>query len=76
MAQLRTDVLARLLLERVLRVGPMTEPAAVLMLESRAPGRGHDVIEYAQGRGMITIVPGVDDQPATITAPAHAPIAA
>jgi hypothetical protein len=76
MGLLRTDVLARLLLERILRIGPMTEPAAVVLIESRAPGRGHQVIEYAQCRGMIRVQPGVGDEPATITAPTPERIAA
>ncbi len=78
MALLRTDILARLLLERLLAVGPMTEPAAVIMLENRAPGRSDEVIAWARGAGMVRRIPAVNDEPAMI-APTHAerrPIAA
>lgn len=72
MSLLRIDVLARILLERVL-VKPMTEPAAVMLLESRAPGRSADVIQWAEHMGMVRRIPAHDDQPATITAPVSAP---
>jgi hypothetical protein len=72
MAPLRTDVLATILLERVL-VKPMTEPAAVMLLESRAPGRACDVIQWAEHRGMVRRIPGHDDEPAMIAPPVPAP---
>jgi hypothetical protein len=78
MAPLRTNVLALLLLERLLTIGPMTEPAAVIMLENRAPGRADEVISWARGAGMVRRIPALDDEPAMI-APTHAerrPIAA
>jgi hypothetical protein len=68
MAQLRTNLAARLLLERLLRWGPMTEPAALEMLEDRAPGRGHEIVSYARTAGMIKRTAGVDDEPATLEA--------
>jgi hypothetical protein len=37
---LRTDALARLLLERLMSLGPMTELAAIEAVEWREPGRG------------------------------------
>ncbi len=70
MAVLRTDVLARLLLDRLLRVGPMTEAAAVMLLEDRAPGRAQEIITWASQAGMIRRTPAVGDAPATL-APAH-----
>ena len=70
MAPLRTDLLARLLLERLLAVGPMTEPAAVILLEDRAPGRSQDAIAWARQAGMIRRIAAVGDEPATL-APAH-----
>lgn len=68
MAQLRTNLAARLLLERLLRWGPMTEPAALELIEDRAPGRGHEIIGYARSAGMIRRVAGKDDEPATLEA--------
>ena len=65
---LRTPVLAQLLLQRLLTVGPMTEPAAVLLLESRAPGRGLEAIGWARSMGLLTRTPGTDDQPAMLEA--------
>jgi hypothetical protein len=50
---LRTDVLARLLVERLNSTGPMTEAGAIEAIEYRAPGRGPDVILWAQRRGVI-----------------------
>jgi hypothetical protein len=68
MAQLRTDVLARLLLERLNSIGPMTEAEAVDVLDARAPGRGRDVVRYALHVGLIRRVAGTDDEPATLKA--------
>ena len=62
---LRTNVLARLLLERILSLGPMTELAAMECVEWREPGRSHEVIEWACAAGMIRRDPG---EPATIEA--------
>jgi hypothetical protein len=67
-AQLRTDVLARLLLERLLSLGEMTEAEAVDVLDARAPGRGADVVKYALHVGLVRRVPGDDDEPATLKA--------
>src|SRR5829696_1103170 len=67
-AQLRTDVLARLLVERLASLGPMTETEAVDVLDARAPGRGADVVKYALHVGLVRRVAGVDDEPATLKA--------
>jgi hypothetical protein len=58
---LRVDVLARLLLERLNSTGPMTEDSAIEAVEFRAPGRGPDVIQWAQHRGVIRRVQAGDD---------------
>jgi|SRR5215216_4352102 len=58
---LRTDVLARLLVERLISLGPMTETEAIDVLDVRAPGRGPDVIQWSQHRGLIRRVQGDDD---------------
>jgi hypothetical protein len=50
---LRSDVLARLLVERLTSLGPMTEATALEAIDSRAPGRGPDVILWAQQRGIV-----------------------
>lgn len=50
---LRTDLLCRLLIERLISLGPQTEAAALEAIEWRAPGRGPEVITYAQQRGVI-----------------------
>jgi hypothetical protein len=68
MAQLRTDVLARLLVERLLSLGPVTEPEAIDVLDARAPGRGADVVKYALHVGLVRRVTGDDDEPATLKA--------
>jgi hypothetical protein len=49
----RTDVLCRLLVERLCSLGPMTEAAALEAVEWRAPGRGHETLRWAQQRGLI-----------------------
>ena len=60
---LRTDVLARLLVERLSSLGPMTETEAIDVLEARAPGRGEDVVRYAMHTGLVRRVNGDDGQP-------------
>jgi hypothetical protein len=52
-ARLRTDVLARLLVERLNSLGPMTETEAVDVLDMRAPGRGADVVSYSIRVGLV-----------------------
>ena len=64
---LRTDVLARLLVERLHSLGPMPESAAVDVIDMRAPGRGEEVIQWAKQAGVIRRVQH-DDQPATLEA--------
>lgn len=68
MAQLRTNLAARLLLERLLRWGPMPEQAALDLIEDRAPGRGHEIVSYARTAGMIKRTAGNDDTPAMLEA--------
>jgi hypothetical protein len=58
---LRTDVLCRLLVERLNSTGPMTEAAAIEAVQWRAPGRGPDVIQWATHRGVIRRVQVDDD---------------
>jgi hypothetical protein len=65
---LRTDVLCRLLVERLTSIGPMLETAAIDSLEQRAPGRGEEVIRWAGQRGLVRRVAGTDDEPATLEA--------
>lgn len=67
---LRTDVLCRLLLERLTSLGPMLETDAIDSLDNRAgvTGRGLEAIEWATRRGLIRRVPGQDDQPALLEA--------
>jgi len=60
---LRTDVLARLLVERLHSLGPMPESAAVDVIDMRAPGRGHETVRWAQHRGLIRRIAGTDDEP-------------
>jgi hypothetical protein len=67
-SQLRVDVLARLLVERLASLGPVTEAEAVDVLDARAPGRGADVVRYAVHVGLVRRVPGDDDEPATLKA--------
>jgi hypothetical protein len=75
---LRTPVLAQLLLHRLVTLGPMPEGAAILLLESRAPGRANETIEWAKSRGMLTRIAATDDEPAMIgaTHTARHPVAA
>ena len=65
---LRTPVLEQLLLHRLVTVGPMPEGAAVLLLESRAPGRADETIAWATARGILTRVAASDDEPAMLEA--------
>ena len=64
----RTDVLARLLLERLMSLGPMSELKAIECIEWREPGRGHETIRWAQQRGLIRRIAGADDEPAMLEA--------
>jgi hypothetical protein len=50
---LRTRCLAELLYARLLALGEMSEAEAIDALDARAPGRGPDVLEWAQAAGMI-----------------------
>ena len=65
---LRTDVLCRLLAERLYSLGPMTEQAAIECVEWREPGRGHETIRWAQQRGLIRRIDRTDDEPARLEA--------
>ena len=60
---LRTPVLAELLLQRLLSIGPMPQPEAVTLLESRAPGRGEEVIAWARSAGMVRVAERDDGEP-------------
>jgi len=64
---LRTDILCRLLVERLTSLGPMVETVAIDVLEQRAPGRGEEVIRWAGQRGLVRRVQR-DDEPATLEA--------
>jgi hypothetical protein len=61
-AQLRTDVLARLLVERLSSLGPITEAEAVDAVGIRAPGRGRATVDYALHVGLVRRIAGEDDQ--------------
>jgi hypothetical protein len=64
---LRTDVLCRLLVERLNSLGPMPEAAAVDMLEQRQPGCGTDVLRWGRSANLIRRVQH-DDEPAMVEA--------
>jgi hypothetical protein len=66
-AQLRNDVLARLLVERLNSLGAMTETEAVDVLDIRAPGRGADVVNYSIRVGLVRRSQH-DDEPTTLGA--------
>jgi hypothetical protein len=66
-SQLRTDVLARLLVERLNSLGPVTEAEAIDVLDARAPGRGGDVVTYSIRVGLVRRSQH-DDEPATLVA--------
>jgi hypothetical protein len=68
MAQLRDDVLARLLVERLTSLGAMTETEAVDVLDIRAPGRGARVVAYAVRVGLVRRVQRTDSGPVTLEA--------
>jgi hypothetical protein len=55
-------------MQRLLTVGPMTEDAAMLLLDSRAPGRGLEAIEWASSMGMLSRIPAAGNEPATLAA--------
>jgi hypothetical protein len=63
MAQLRVDVLGRLLLERLASLGPLPEPVAVDVLDARAPGRGREAVTWAIRAGLVARVTGDDGEP-------------
>jgi hypothetical protein len=67
MAQLRDDVLARLLVERLCSLGAMTETEAVDVLDARAPGRGARIVDYSIHAGLIRRTQR-DNEPATLEA--------
>lgn len=52
-AVLRTDLLCRLLIERLASIGPLPEAEVLDAIDRRAPGRGPEVVAYAQQRGLI-----------------------
>jgi hypothetical protein len=58
---LRTHLLAQLLLERLTSLGPMLESDAVEAVEWREPGRGHEVVQWATGAGLIRRVQHDDE---------------
>jgi hypothetical protein len=64
---LRTDILARLLVERLDSLGPVTETEAIDVLDVRAPGRGADVVAYAIRVGLVRRAQH-DDEPARLEA--------
>jgi hypothetical protein len=64
---LRTDILARLLVERLASLGPMTETEAIDRLDIRAPGRGSEAVDYALRVGLVRRSQ-VDDEPARLEA--------
>ena len=57
---LRTDILARLLVERLLSLGPISEAEAIDALELRAPGRGQAAVTWARQAGLIRRVKHAD----------------
>jgi len=59
---LRTPVLAELLLQRLLSI-EIPQPEAVTLLESRAPGRGEEVIAWARSAGMVRVAERDDGEP-------------
>jgi hypothetical protein len=67
-AQLRTDVLARLLVERLSSLGEMTEAESIDVLDARAPGRGADVVKYAVHVGLVRRVIDEDGEATTLKA--------
>ena len=50
---LRTALLCRLVIERLASIGPLPEAEVLDAIDRRAPGRGPEVITYAQQRGLI-----------------------
>lgn len=50
---LRTDVAARLVVERLSSLGALSEDSVIDWIDWRAPGRGPDIIDWAQQRGVI-----------------------
>jgi hypothetical protein len=50
---LRTDLLVRLVMERLASIGPRPEGEVLDAIDQRAPGRGPEVITYAQQRGLV-----------------------
>lgn len=64
---LRTDALARLLVERLTSLGAMAEAEAIDVLEVRASGRGAHVVSYAIRVGLVRRAQH-GDEPATLEA--------
>ena len=60
---LRDDILARLLVERLNSLGPLTETEAIDVLDIRAPGRGADVVAYASARASSVAHSAATSQP-------------
>src|SRR3954469_18744219 len=58
---LRTDILARLLVERLLSLGPTSENEVLDAIEVRAPGRGPEVVTGATRGGLVRRVQVDDD---------------
>jgi hypothetical protein len=57
---LRTDILARLLVERLLSLGGTPEAEVLDAIEQRAPGRTDEVVTYATQRGLVRRVHRAD----------------
>ena len=57
---LRTDLLCRLVIERLASIGPLPEGEVLDAIDHRAPGRGPEVITYAQQRGLVRRVDAND----------------
>jgi hypothetical protein len=58
---LRTDILARLLVERLLSLGPTLEAEAIDAIEQRAPGRSVEVLAWAEQAGLVRRVRHADE---------------
>jgi hypothetical protein len=57
---LRTDVLALVLLRQLHASGPCPEREALEVLNIRAPGRSHEILDTAMQRGMVRRVMRAD----------------
>jgi hypothetical protein len=58
---LRTDILARLLVERLLSLGATSEAEVLDAIEQRSPGRGPEVVAWAIQAGIVRRVRHTDD---------------